>query len=141
MSPLRQTHAGPLRRLAALALVLVFAVFSALPVGVMPVKGSDGTIRVVLCTGDGPVEVTLDARGAVVADDDASAHHGGTDPTDTRMSCDWAGAQHAALHAAPVQLLPVAATLRPAIPAIRAALWQPRPVQHGVQPRAPPSHA
>jgi hypothetical protein len=70
-------------------LVLVpFLGLSMLPQGVMPGRSADGTLTLTLCSGDGPVDVTIDlATGEPVA-----PGHGKVSQT-----CDWAMGQVAAL--------------------------------------------
>ncbi|MGL5008681.1 MAG: hypothetical protein ACRC6I_02265 [Paracoccaceae bacterium] len=73
-------------RAAKCALILPFLLLSLIPVGLMPARAADGAMVLVLCTGDGAVEVTVTPEGS-----DQHAVAG---------TCDWA-AQGAA--AAPVE--------------------------------------
>jgi hypothetical protein len=114
------------RWLALWALLAAFAPLALLPAGVMPSQGAGG-LTLVLCTGDGPVSVTLDPVTG--------------EPTqDAPDRCAWAVAQGPA-----VLPLPFA----PAVPAPRAADPPPPltpavaalPVPLARLPRGPPTPA
>ena len=115
---------GPgLRALALWVLFAPFLVLSFVSSAVMPMQAADGTMMLVLCTGDGPVEMQIDlATGEPVQ----------KSPSDVSDRCDWACGQLAvadlmrpeapaptvvllsALPAAPVDLiLPAARVTRP----------------------------
>lgn len=71
-----------LHRFAFLAMLLPFVLLSALPAGFMPGRSDSGTLTLVLCTADGPQEMTIDLGT-------------GQTPPDTK-ACPWAIA-HAAV--------------------------------------------
>jgi hypothetical protein len=74
-------HLPFLRRIAWLAMLLPFLALSAVPTGLMPAKTGDGTLTLVLCTADGPREMTVDL--------------GGEEPAAAKPGCPWALAQMA----------------------------------------------
>jgi hypothetical protein len=65
-------------------LTLPFVILSLIPAAVMPMRGTDGTMVLVLCTGDGPVETVVTLAG-------------GDDAPDLQPRCDWAASTAAAL--------------------------------------------
>ncbi|MCX7889168.1 MAG: hypothetical protein N2422_05480 [Rhodobacteraceae bacterium] len=110
----RARRRNPFLRGLLVALFLPFLLAAALPAAVMPSAGGDGTVTLVLCSGDGPVEVTLDSRGNPV-------------PAASGAGCDWAAAHPgAALAPAPVtlpRLVPASIRLSaptPALPVLAA---------------------
>ncbi|EBA08010.1 DUF2946 family protein [Sagittula stellata] len=58
-----------LRTITRALLLLGLIGTSVVPTGFMRVSGPEG-IRLVICTGDGPQEITVDASGAPIPDDD-----------------------------------------------------------------------
>ncbi len=83
--------------LARWVLIAPFLLLSLIPPGVMPSRAADGTLVLVLCTGEGMVEQVIDlATGAPVEDA----------PTKDR-ACDWACGQSVAALAALPQMPPV----------------------------------
>jgi hypothetical protein len=52
-----------LHRIAWLAMLLPFLALSLVPSGLMPGRAADGTLTLVLCTADGPREVSVDLGG------------------------------------------------------------------------------
>lgn len=73
-------HRAKARNVAGWVLLLPFLLLSLIPPGVMPDRAADGTMLLVLCTGDGPVEMLVDlATGEPVGktpdgSDDKSNH-------------------------------------------------------------------
>jgi hypothetical protein len=113
------------RRIGILLMLLPFVLLSLVGQGVMPKRTAQG-ITLVLCSVDGPVEVTLDpATGAPV-------------PSTPDPHCDWATAQVLALTALPeTPVLPL--TLRPAEPAGEAPVHRPAHDPRGLFARGPPT--
>ncbi|MDW4499029.1 hypothetical protein R5H30_13620 [Sulfitobacter sp. D35] len=72
------------RRVAVWVLLAPFLLLSTLSGGVMPHRTADGLV-LVICTGDGPIEVTFDADGSAPTDTPAEADR-----------CDWASGTQAA---------------------------------------------
>lgn len=86
-----------LRTLALWAMLSPFLMLSLLSPAVMPAQAADGTFTLVLCTGDGPVEMQLDlATGQPVH----------KSPSDRSDRCAWACARMAIAPDAP-PVLPV----------------------------------
>lgn len=100
------------RNVAGWVLLLPFLLLSLISPAVMPARAADGTMLLVLCTGDGPVEMLVDlATGQPV---ERAPDHG-DDKTD---HCAWACGQMAVAElAAPVLILGDAATGRTRQPA------------------------
>jgi len=91
-----------LRALAFWALLAPFLLLSLLPSSAMPARAADGTLTMVLCTGDGPVEMAMDlATGQPVKPQPAKPP-----PEGKADHCDWASGQFTAdLTAAPSAVL------------------------------------
>lgn len=111
-------------RMLAVGLLLLAALF---PVGMMPGMGQDGQVVMVLCSGNGPVQMVLDPM--------TGAFHKA--PAQGGPACDWAGAQ-AALDVAPPVVVPVAVVVRRAGPDLAVALWRPAYDPRGLWARGPP---
>lgn len=120
MSPQWHQRGTPLLRgLVLAAMVVVLALGSLLPRGAMPYRAADGSLVLVLCTGDGPVEMLLDTATGDTRPVPKDTGHG---------PCDWACAQPV-LAEAPALSLPdplwqVAATLQAPAPATGAPARQ-----------------
>ncbi len=116
-----------LHRAAVLAMLLPFLALSALPSGFMPMTSGDGTLTLVLCTPDGPQELTVDLGTG-----------NGTDAAKAR-GCPWALAHAAFL--TPVQPpAPTAALLLVrADPSTQATHLRPASLPVRIAARAPPS--
>lgn len=116
----------PLRRLALWVMAVALMLAAAVPSGVMPGRGADGALTLVLCTADGPAQVTIDpVTGKPVA---APAER-----------CAWALAQAPVLPTAPLSLAAAAPRaaeppVAPAVPAPAGAAPAPAPL-----PRGPPT--
>lgn len=115
-------------------MLLTVLLWSLLPAGVMPTAGADGGVKLVLCTGDGPLTVTLapDGTPRPVLPDDSDRQ--------ARQQCPWAAAQ-AVSAIAPTSFSPfvrVATATRRRRPAL-AALPHPARPRPRQQPRAPPT--
>ncbi|WP_172294477.1 hypothetical protein [Pseudoruegeria sp. HB172150] len=111
-----------LRRAALWAIVTPFFLLSFLPGGAMPVQSADGLLMVI-CTGDGPLEIRVDpVTGEPVE----------RDPHDGSGTCDWAMAKPAvSLASAPdfpaptVVLVPSEPEVLPVIRAVARATGLP----------------
>jgi hypothetical protein len=111
--------------LARLAMVLPFALLSLLPQGFMPDRNAAGDMVLVLCTPDGPVELTLDANGQPVSKVKPAP-------------CHWAEAAGVVLTAPVVLALPGAGVGR-VMAATEADLWRPAYDPLGIWARGPPA--
>ena len=104
-----------------------------MPASVMPHLADDGTMTVVICSGDGPLELRLDAETGEPVEDDGGDEHRSS------AGCHLNGLRDAGVFASTVEIPVTAVAARPlrdvAI-AIRTlhALPYPRPLT-----RAPPS--
>jgi hypothetical protein len=110
-------------------LLLPFVVMSLFAPGVMPTRGADGGMQVVLCSPDGPVNVTIGPDGQPQP---AKDH-----PSDDR--CDWAvGRADLALADLPILMEPVTLGL----PMGMTDLWAEHRPAHdprGIYARGPPN--
>jgi hypothetical protein len=124
-------HASPslalwFRSLVRLAMVLPFLALSLLPQGFMPDRNAAGEMVLVLCTADGPVELTLDSGGHPVSKSKPAP-------------CHWAGAGASVVLAQPLDLpLPGAGPMQ-TLAATEADLWRPAHDPRGIWARGPPS--
>ncbi|KGJ11011.1 hypothetical protein EQ718_25825 (plasmid) [Paracoccus versutus] len=98
-----------LRRLCCWLAVLPFLLFSLIQPGTMFVRDAQGSVAVVLCSGEGPVQMAVAADGSLVPADEMP--HG--DP----HACDWAP------HGQPALQGVVADAPQPMAAAARLALW------------------
>jgi hypothetical protein len=116
--------------LLRILVLLPFLGLSLLPQGVMPGRSAEGTLTLTLCSGDGPVDVTIDlATGEPLA-----PGHGKVSQT-----CDWAMGQVAALVGAePVANGPLQ-VLRPFDTAPETFAYRPAHDPRGLWARGPPS--
>ena len=113
-----------------LAVVLPLLLAALFPVGLMARTGADGQMVMVLCTGDGPVQMVLDP---------VTGQFHKAPPTSDRTGCDWAMSQVAGDIAPPAPLpLPPDAMSR-AAPALAVALWRPAHDPRGIWARGPPA--
>ncbi|MEF9601255.1 hypothetical protein O4J55_02550 [Paracoccus sp. PXZ] len=96
---------GSLRRLCCWLAVLPFLLFSLILPGTMIASDAQGSVTVVLCSGEGPVQMAVAADGSLVPTGEAP--HG--DP----HACDWAP------HGQPLLQVAVAAAPAPLLPALR----------------------
>ncbi|MGB3312921.1 MAG: hypothetical protein WBB85_00790 [Albidovulum sp.] len=81
-----------------------FLLLSLLSPAVMPSRGVDGTVALVLCTGDGPVTLAFDpVTGAPVEHD----------PDGVSERCDWAASHHAVIDLARPELRAIAGAVTP----------------------------
>jgi|GEM_PF-5483044 len=110
---------SPVLRALLAALFLPFLLASLLPAAVMPARGAEGGLTVILCSGQGPVAVTLGADGGPV-------------PDGASTTCDWAAAQ-------PGPAILAAPALPAAQPAVFAAVpaAAPLPAWVAAAPAAP----
>lgn len=111
--------------------VLAVLGLSLLPPGVMPDMAADGSIEMVLCSGEGAVTMVYDPAT------------GETRPKQDRQSakpgCDWAMAQDTAgLGPLPFALALPEPSTRRASPALAADLWRPAHDPRGLYARGPP---
>lgn len=117
-----------LQRLLQVALLVPLLLSAFVPQGVMPGGDGAGGLVMVLCSGDGPVEITLDPVTGEPVEKRATA-------------CDWACGQFAAALIDHPALPPRAATLHRAAAALPDALWQPAHDPRSLWARGPPSLA
>lgn len=127
-------HNSPLRRLGAalrcLPVLLALVVLAALPPGVMPRQNEDGGLVMVICSGQGTVQMVLNP---LTGEMQPKA------PEDDRASCGWAMAQALPDLVQPFALAAPAAVTRAATPATAAPLWRPAHDPRGLYARGPPS--
>ncbi len=124
MALTKHPHSGSLR-ICGWILLVPFMLLTLLPAAVMPAQTVNGTMTLVLCTGDGPVETVMDLGGA-------------PDENTPMQRCDWAAQAAAAL--LPDLVLPVrsVAYTRNDLTMI-ADLVRPAHDPHGVMARGPPT--
>lgn len=118
-----------LRQFGFLAMLLPFLALSLFAQGVMPGRAADGTVALVLCTPQGPVEMVIDlANGQPV-------RH----PATTDERCKWAGAQPAVV-LSEVQPIPRPSALVGQVSHATAhILWRPGFDPTGLHSRGPPA--
>jgi len=128
------TFSPPLRRLCAalrcLPVLLALAVLAALPPGVMPRQNADGGLVMVICSGQGAVQMVLNP---------ATGEMQPMAPEDERASCGWAMAQAVPDLVQPFALTAPTAVARSVTPATAATLWRPTHDPRGLYARGPPS--
>ncbi|MDF3854117.1 DUF2946 family protein [Paracoccus sp. P2] len=100
---------GPLWRLGRWLAVLPFLLFSLIQPGTMIARDAQGAVAIVLCSGEGPVQMAVAADGSLVPADEIP--HG--DP----HACAWAP------HGQPLLQGAVADAPQPLAAAARLALW------------------
>lgn len=115
-------------RLAGLVLAMPFVLLSLVAQGYMPVRGDDGALRIVICTGQGPVAMVLDPEtgGLIPA------------PEVVDGRCSWGQAALAiTVPEAPVMRVPLrlAQAFHPVAP---DDLWRPAYDPLGIWARGPP---
>ena len=134
MAPFRT---GMLRAslMAAALLALAYAIL--VPQGFMTARGADGAVRIVLCSGDGPLTLAQ-PEGAHHAMPGMASDQGDHGPAHGDHRCPFAG------HAAPSTIDgPMVAMVDPA-PFLRPAYLPPRPQSapgRGMSAPPPPSRA
>jgi len=107
-----------LRRLTCWLAVLPFLFFALMQPGTMLSRDAMGKVTVVLCSGDGPVDMVVAADGSLVPADQA--------PHGDSHACDWS------LHGQPLLEGAAAGAPQPLAVADRLALWPaPSPPPHG----------
>lgn len=111
-------------RFVLLAMLMPFAALSLLADAVMPLRGSDGTLTLVLCTSEGPVETVIDAG----ADDQKPDH----------KRCDWAQAHFDVMTADMPDLVVLPDTLQMQTQAQSRDPWRPAFDPRGLFARGPP---
>ncbi|WP_323033105.1 DUF2946 family protein [Paracoccus sp. (in: a-proteobacteria)] len=111
-----QGRGASLRRLCCWLAVLPFLLFSLIQPGTMISRDAQGSVTVVLCSGEGPVEMVVAADGSLVP--------AGKNPHGDPHACDWAP------HGQPLLQGFIADALPPVTDAVRLALWP--------NPSAPP---
>ena len=107
-------------------LLLPFLALCLLSPAAMLERNTSGALVLVLCTGDGPVEMTLDLGT-------------GTDAPQTNKRCDWAAAHPTALDVAPFTLPVAAATFDRAAPTLANPAWYPAHDPRNLWARGPPT--
>ena len=87
-----------LRRLCCWLAVLPFLLFSLIQPGTMFVRDAQGSVAVVLCSGEGPVQMAVAADGSLVPADDLDALTGALrkwlDDDDARQAAGRAARAH-----------------------------------------------
>jgi hypothetical protein len=120
----------PLLRVVAQAMMLLpFVILSLFAPGVMPTRGADGTMQVVLCSPEGPVHVTIGPDGVPVPAKDQ--------PRDDRW--DWA-MNHVELALLTMPDLPLPSQID--LSMVQADLWADHRPAHdprGLYARGPPA--
>ena len=113
-----------------LLVVLPLLALGLFPAGVMPTLGSDGGMVLVLCSGDGPMLMTVDP---------ATGTFKKAPPSAPKTACDWAMAQAGGtLPAAMTLPLPPQNLVRSA-PALASLDYRPAHDPRGIYARGPPS--
>ena len=113
-----------------LLVVLPLLALGLFPAGVMPTLGSDGGMVLVLCSGDGPMLMTVDP---------ATGTFKKAPPSAPKTACDWAMAQAGGtLPAAMTLPLPPQNLVR-AAPALASLDYRPAHDPRGIYARGPPS--
>ena len=115
--------AQALRRGIATAMLVPFLALCLLSPGAMLERDATGTLTMVLCTGDGPVEMTVDL---------------GTGAPKSKQRCDWAAAHSDVVHHAPYEISPSLLAFHGAAPARATALWHPAYDPRNLWARGPP---
>ena len=110
--------------------VLPLLALGVFPAGVMPTQGSDGEMVLVLCTGDGPMLMTLDPTTGTLQK---------AQPSSPKSVCDWAIAQAGVTLPAAITLPVPPQTLVRAAPALASLDFRPTHDPRGIYARGPPS--
>ena len=121
------SHISPflhgLRRVAATLMLMPFLALCFISPAAMLERGASGSLVMVLCTGDGTVEMAVDL---------------GTGAPQTKQRCDWAAAHAAVLNVAPFALPSATAAYHRAAPALAIALWRAAYDPRNLWARGPP---
>ena len=113
-----------------LLVVLPLLALGLFPAGVMPTLGSDGGMVLVLCSGDGPMLMTVDP---------ATGTFKKAPPSAPKTACDWAMAQAGVTLPAALTLPLPPQTLVRAAPALASLDFRPAHDPRGIYARGPPS--
>ena len=113
-----------------LLVVLPLLALGLFPAGVMPTLGSDGGMVLVLCSGDGPMLMTVDP---------ATGTFKKAPPSAPKTACDWAMAQAGVTMPAALTLPLPPQTLVRAAPALASLDFRPAHDPRGIYARGPPS--
>ena len=113
-----------------LLVVLPLLALGLFPAGVMPTLGSDGGMVLVLCSGDGPMLMTVDP---------ATGTFKKAPPSAPKTACDWAMAQAGGTLPAAMTLPLPPQTLVRAAPALASLDFRPAHDPRGIYARGPPS--
>ena len=113
-----------------LLVVLPLLALGLFPAGVMPTLGSDGGMVLVLCSGDGPMLMTVDP---------ATGTFKKAPPSAPKTACDWAMAQAGGTLPAAMTLPLPPQTLVRAAPALASLDYRPAHDPRGIYARGPPS--
>lgn len=113
-----------LRRAFATAMLMPFLALCLISPAAMLERGASGKMVLVLCTGDGAVEMTVDL---------------GTGAPQTKQRCDWAAAHTASVYTAPFTLPLWANPPGRATAATTTVLWHPAFDPRNLWARGPPS--
>jgi hypothetical protein len=116
---------GRFCRMCGWVLIMPFVMLSLIPAAVMPMQDTDGTMMLVLCTGDGPITTVVN-----IGD--------GEDDDSPLPRCDWAAST--AVAALPDLIVPVRPAAFARATAARGADIVLRAHDpHGVMARGPPA--
>lgn len=126
----RRKRLGHWRRLAGFALILPMLLALLTPAGLMPVQDRDGTFVMVLCSGDGPILMTMDPR---------TGELGQTPAPQKQSGCDWAMTQAVSVAGASSDAAQPIRLEQRAEPVLCVQLWRPVYDPLCVWARGPPS--
>ena len=113
-----------------LVVVLPLLALGLLPAGVMPGQDHDGGVVLVLCSGNGPMLMTLDP---------ATGSFKQAPPSAPKTACDWAMAQGGGTLPTALTLPMPPQTLVRAAPALASLDFRPTHDPRGIYARGPPS--
>lgn len=128
-------------RLTGLLLAVPFLLLSLVAPGVMPSRGADGGLVMVICSGHGPVEIAVDAATGQPLPDGADAPDQGPDKAPQDGRCAWAQSVAAALPMPAPALSMPARLVRSDPPALPGPAWRPAHDPQRPLPRGPPGFA
>ena len=121
-------HLQGLRHTLATLLLMPFLALCLLSPAAMLERDASGLLVMVLCTGDGPVEMTVDL---------GTGHDTGT--PQTKQRCDWAAAHAAVLNVAPIALPTAAVTHHRATATLANPDWRAAHDPRNLWARGPPN--
>ena len=126
------SHISPflhgLRRVAATLMLMPFLALCFISPAAMLERGASGSLVMVLCTGDGAVEMAVDLGTG-----------NKTDAPQTKQRCDWAAAHAAVLNVAPIALPTAAVTHHRATATLANPDWRAAHDPRNLWARGPPN--